>query len=106
MVLAAAGRAGIGARIETLTDPRVEAESHYYKAAHRKLSDLGLRPHLLCEGLLQSILSVALANRDRINPETLRPTVDWRRASNPRDRSGNAAATRSQLVSCADELRV
>jgi UDP-sulfoquinovose synthase len=107
MVLAAAGRAGLGARIETLTDPRVEAESHYYKAAHRKLSDLGLRPHLLSEGLLQSILSVALANRDRINPETLRPTVDWRRASNPRNRSGNACtAIRSQLVSCADELRV
>ncbi|HUY21501.1 MAG TPA: NAD-dependent epimerase/dehydratase family protein, partial [Acidimicrobiales bacterium] len=34
-------------RIEHVEDPRVEKEEHYYRAAHTKLLDLGLVPHLL-----------------------------------------------------------
>ena len=33
--------------IDHLDDPRVEKEEHYYRAAHTKLLDLGLVPHLL-----------------------------------------------------------
>jgi UDP-sulfoquinovose synthase len=84
LVMAAARRAGIAARIEHLPDPRVEAEQHYYNARHAKLIDLGLEPHLLGEGLLQSILSVALRYRERIDPATIRPRVDWRLPFNPR----------------------
>jgi len=82
MVVAAAARADIAANIEHLPDPRVELEEHYYNARHAKLSDLGLTPHLLSEGLLQSLLGVALKHRDRIDPDALRPKVNWRRASN------------------------
>ena len=34
-------------RIDHVEDPRVEKEEHYYRAAHTKLLDLGLVPHLL-----------------------------------------------------------
>jgi UDP-sulfoquinovose synthase len=67
------------ARIEFLPDPRVEAEDHYYRAAHTKLLDLGLVPHLLSEQLVSSLLSVAERYRDRVVLEAIRPTVDWRR---------------------------
>ncbi|MBO0714540.1 MAG: NAD-dependent epimerase/dehydratase family protein [Acidimicrobiales bacterium] len=67
------------ARIEHLPDPRVEAERHYYRAAHTKLLDLGLVPHLLSEELIESLLAVAIRHRSRILPEALQPTVDWRR---------------------------
>ena len=33
--------------IERVANPRVEAEQHYYRAAHTRLLDLGLVPHLV-----------------------------------------------------------
>jgi UDP-sulfoquinovose synthase len=67
------------ARIEHLPDPRVEAERHYYRAAHTKLLDLGLVPHLLSEELIESLLAVASRHASRVVPEAIQPTVDWRR---------------------------
>jgi UDP-sulfoquinovose synthase len=92
MVIATAARFGLTATIEHLPDPRVEAEEHYYNARHSKLIELGLEPHLLNDGLLQSILSVAVRHQDRIDPEVLQPRIDWRKASNPRH---SAASTRA-----------
>ena len=44
--------------IEHVDDPRVEKEEHYYRAAHTKLLDLGLVPHLLSEETVQTLLSI------------------------------------------------
>ena len=68
-----------GAEIEHLDDPRVEQESHYYRAAHTKLLDLGLAPHLLSDGLLTSLLGLVDRHRERVDASAIRPTVDWRR---------------------------
>jgi UDP-sulfoquinovose synthase len=68
-----------GAEIEHLDDPRVEQESHYYRAAHTKLLDLGLAPHLLSDGLITSLLAMVGRHRDRVDATAIRPTVDWRR---------------------------
>jgi UDP-sulfoquinovose synthase len=59
-------------------NPRVEKEEHYYRAAHTKLLDLGLVPHLLSRSTIASILAVAERNRDRIDPDAIAPTVNWR----------------------------
>ena len=59
-------------------NPRVEKEEHYYRAAHTKLLDLGLVPHLLNRSTIASILAVAERNRDRIDPVAITPTVNWR----------------------------
>ncbi|HWG83312.1 MAG TPA: NAD-dependent epimerase/dehydratase family protein [Gaiellales bacterium] len=67
--------------IEHVEDPRVEKEEHYYRAAHTKLLDLGLVPHLLNQGTLSSLLSVADRHRDRVDPAAIRPTVEWRKTS-------------------------
>jgi UDP-sulfoquinovose synthase len=64
--------------IDHVEDPRVEHEEHYYRAAHTKLLDLGLVPHLLEPKTIHSLLAVADRHRDRINPEAIRPTVQWR----------------------------
>ena len=66
-------------RIEAVPDPRVEDEDHYYRAAHTKLLDLGLMPHLLSESLVRSLLAVAERHAARIVPAAIPPTVDWRR---------------------------
>jgi UDP-sulfoquinovose synthase len=65
-------------RIEHLEDPRVEAEDHYYRAAHTKLLDLGLKPHLLSKDLIRSLIEIAIRHKDRIDARAIEPTVDWR----------------------------
>ncbi len=68
-------------RVEVATiddNPRVEKEEHYYRAAHTKLLDLGLVPHLLSKATLRSLLSVVDAHRDRVDLAAIQPTVNWR----------------------------
>lgn len=84
MVQAAAKKLGLNVPVEHLSDPRVEAEEHYYNARHTKLADLGLRPHLLSESLLDSLVSIAVQYRDRIDNSLLSPKVDWRKSKNDR----------------------
>ncbi|MHB1533817.1 MAG: NAD-dependent epimerase/dehydratase family protein [Acidimicrobiales bacterium] len=64
--------------VEEVPNPRVEAESHYYRAAHTRLLDLGLVPHLLTETLIDSLFSVVEHHRDRVKLDAIRPTVRWR----------------------------
>jgi UDP-sulfoquinovose synthase len=68
-----------GVEIEHLDDPRVEQESHYYRAAHTKLLDLGLAPHLLSDSLITSLLALVERHRARVDAGVIRPTVEWRR---------------------------
>jgi UDP-sulfoquinovose synthase len=64
-------------RIESVDNPRIEAEQHYYRAAHTGLLDLGLVPHLLTETLIDSIFSVVQRYRSAVNLDAIRPTVRW-----------------------------
>jgi UDP-sulfoquinovose synthase len=78
MVVDAAAKLGVEARIEHLPNPRVEAEEHYYNAKHTRLLDLGLEPHYLSDSLLDSLLNIALEYRERIDVDAIMPNVDWR----------------------------
>jgi len=84
MVHIAATRLGLKVTIDHLSDPRVEAEQHYYNAKHTKLAELGLRPHLLSESLLDSLINIAIQHRDRVDPNLLLPRVNWRNSRNKR----------------------
>lgn len=65
-------------RLVHLDNPRVEKESHYFRAANTRLIDLGLKPHLLTEETVEKLLLIALENRARIHPGTFEARVDWR----------------------------
>jgi UDP-sulfoquinovose synthase len=67
--------------VEHLSNPRVEAEEHYYKVAHTGLVELGLEPHLLSDTLLTSLYRIADRYKHRADPAALRPTVNWRHAA-------------------------
>jgi UDP-sulfoquinovose synthase len=97
MVQAAGRKLNLDVEISHLPDPRVEAEEHYYNARHSKLVDLGLKPHLLSESLLDSLLNIAMRYSDRVDQGLFLPRVNWRNASNER-RQKSAEATAS-LVS-------
>ena len=68
MVQAAGRKLGLRVEIDHLPDPRVEAEEHYYNARHSKLVELGLKPHLLSESLLDSLLNIAMRYRGTHRP--------------------------------------
>ncbi len=63
---------------EGLDNPRVEHEEHYFHAAHTKLLDLGLEPHLLTESVIQGMLSLIERHRARVDANAIAPTVQWR----------------------------
>ena len=58
----AGGRAGLKVAVQSLPNPRVELEEHYYNAKHTKLIDLGLKPHLLTEEALDRMLATVQAS--------------------------------------------
>jgi UDP-sulfoquinovose synthase len=97
MVQAAGEKLGLEVQVDHLPDPRVEAEEHYYNAKHSKLIELGLKPHLLSNSLLDSLMNIALRYRDRIDTTKMMPQVNWREARNARRQqaSGTASAAAS-----------
>src|SRR5271154_4885792 len=90
MVKTAAAEIGLSVEIDHLTNPRVEAEEHYYNAKHSKLIDLGLEPHYLSRSLLDSLMNIALKYRDRVDASLIYPRVNWRSSSNELRRKENA----------------
>ena len=84
MVQTAGRELGFSVEINHLPDPRVEAEAHYYNAKHSKLIELGLKPHLLSDSLLDSLMNIAVKYRDRIDAATMAPQVNWRSPRNVR----------------------
>ncbi len=81
------------AEVVHLEDPRVEKEEHYYRAAHTKLLDLGLVPHLLSTRTLSALLSVVDRHRDRVDLTAIQPTVKWRSTASALPTSGGVLET-------------
>jgi len=84
LVQTAGEKLGLTVEVEHLSDPRVEAQEHYYNAKHSKLIELGLEPHLLSDSLLDSLMNVALQYRDRIDASVMLPQINWRHPRNQR----------------------
>ena len=83
-VRVAGSKLGLSVSVDHLPDPRVEAEQHYYNAKHSKLLDLGLQPHFLSDSLLDSLMTIALKYRDKVDSSLMVPHVNWREYQNRR----------------------
>jgi len=86
-----AARLGIEATLSHLDNPRIEAETHYYNALHQKLLDLGLKPHLLSDVLIDSMLEEIREHAGRIKPNIIQPKVRWGGSSPARGLKAGAA---------------
>jgi UDP-sulfoquinovose synthase len=69
---------GLEVRIESIDNPRVEKEEHYYNAKHTKLMDLGLKPHLLSETLVETMFDELAKYKDRVIPDRIMPSTKWK----------------------------
>jgi UDP-sulfoquinovose synthase len=77
LIVCEARKLGLEASTQRLPNPRVEAEAHYYKANAHALRSLGLKPTLLSETLVTSLMRVVHASKDRVNLDLINPTVRW-----------------------------
>ena len=78
LVREAAVHHGLKVQVDHVDNPRVELEEHYYNARHTKLLDLGLKPHLLSETLIESMFSTIERYKDRVIPDRIDPRTRWR----------------------------
>ncbi|HZD18528.1 MAG TPA: NAD-dependent epimerase/dehydratase family protein [Actinomycetota bacterium] len=78
LVQHAGAEVGIQVHLEHVENPRIEMEEHYYNAAHTKLLDLGLEPHLLSETLIESMFAAIQRYQDRVIPDHIMPATRWR----------------------------
>ena len=74
----AANSLGYNARIEHCDNPRVELEDHYYNPTHTGLVDLGLKPRLLSEELIETMLHTVERFKDRVSLRAIAPATQWR----------------------------
>jgi UDP-sulfoquinovose synthase len=70
-------RVGINVIIENVSDPRIEAEEHYYNATHTKLLELGLHPNLLTEEVVEHLIETIKRYKDRILLGPIAPKTRW-----------------------------
>jgi UDP-sulfoquinovose synthase len=74
--------AGGGVTIDSVPDPRVEKEDHYYNAVTTKLPALGLKPHFLEDATIEVLIETAKRHKDRVEFDAIRPMVNWRSTKN------------------------
>ncbi len=74
-----AGRSlGLDVAIQSVDNPRMEAEEHYYNPAHTGLLDLGLEPHFLTDDTLREMMTLVMKYKERIDPGAIFRGVQWR----------------------------
>jgi UDP-sulfoquinovose synthase len=70
---------GLDIEIQSVENPRVEAESHYFNPKNTNLLKLGLQPHFLSDSLLDSLLNFAVKYQHRVDRSQILPKVNWKR---------------------------
>jgi UDP-sulfoquinovose synthase len=92
-----ARKMGFDVRVDHLPNPRVELEEHYYNVVHDHLLGLGLKPRLLSDELIDSMLKKIAEARHRIRMETILPHVSWKAGAEAAEkRAVSSAAARER----------
>lgn len=69
---------GYNAQVNNLDNPRVEKEEHYYNPAHTGLSELGLKPNLLNDDIVNNIFGIVERYKGNINKAAFFRGVNWK----------------------------
>ncbi len=90
----AAAHLGREVVIESIRNPRKEAERHYYNAKHTKLLELGLQPRFLSEELIDTMIDTIDRNKELVNRDVILQGVTWVPDSLAARRSAGAPTAR------------
>jgi UDP-sulfoquinovose synthase len=70
-------RLGLEVEIKHISNPRQEAEEHYYNPTHTGLLSLGLKPHYLDDATLVEMLQMVQKYKENIQTDLILPRVEW-----------------------------
>ena len=103
----AGAEVGLDVTIDHIDNPRVELEEHYYNPTHTKLLDLGLKPHLLSDTLIEHAFEVIGRFKDRVIDDHILPRTKWNPGASAPATSGGAGngqedATESERAPALD----
>jgi UDP-sulfoquinovose synthase len=70
-------RLGLSVAIQSIENPRKEAEEHYYNPTHSGLLELGLQPHYLTDDVMAQMLEYVMRHREKIEQRKILPRVRW-----------------------------
>lgn len=76
-VVDAARSMGLEVSIQTVANPRIEKEQHYYNPVRRGLMELGLQPTPLTREILVEMIQAVSDVKERIRTDTIIPKVNW-----------------------------
>jgi UDP-sulfoquinovose synthase len=73
---------GIATNVESVTNPRIESEDHYYNPDHTTLLGLGYEPTGNLESVVAHMIEDLLPQRERMRAYAgaMAPTINWRQA--------------------------
>ena len=68
---------GLDVRIESIENPRKEAEEHYYNPTYQGLQEIGVVPHLLTDDVMSELFDVVEQYRANIRQDVIFKGVRW-----------------------------
>ena len=68
----------INVEINSVDNPRKEAEEHYYNAMHSGFLELGLKPHFITNEVIANMLETVMQYKDNIDHKKIMPRVKWK----------------------------
>lgn len=68
---------GYEVEVQSLPNPRTEAEDHHYQATNEGFQRLGLEPHVLTPDTINGMLHYVEQHKDDIRAEYIKPRVTW-----------------------------
>jgi UDP-sulfoquinovose synthase len=77
MVQKVGAQRGHDVTIQSLQNPRKEAEQHYYNPAYQGLQNIGVEPHLLTEAVMNRLFEVVEVHKDNIRRDVIFSGIKW-----------------------------
>ena len=68
---------GYQVEVESIENPRVEKEEHYYNPTYSGLIDLGLSPHYLTDDVLEGMFKIVEQYKGQINKDAIYRGIRW-----------------------------
>jgi UDP-sulfoquinovose synthase len=69
---------GYNVEVNSIENPRIEKEDHYYNVHYTGLKELGLQPHYLTDDVLEEIFKIVDRYKDRINRDAIFKGIQWK----------------------------
>ncbi|MDA3898373.1 MAG: NAD-dependent epimerase/dehydratase family protein [Desulfobacteraceae bacterium] len=76
-VLRVGNRLGLDVTIQSIENPRKEAESHYYNPVHTGLIELGLEPNFLTNDVLAHLMKFVSNYKNTISKDQIFKKIKW-----------------------------